>query len=78
MRQEFRLFEATNKRWHNLDMLYNVLLTICPSSVEAERVFSSTGYFFTNFRTRLTDSHLDALVFLRNHFKLINSFKKRK
>ena len=61
MRQEFRLFEATNKRSHNLDMLYNALLTTRSSSVEVERVFSSTGYFFfTNFRTRLTDSHLDA------------------
>ena len=45
MRQEFRLFEATNKRSHNLDMLYNALLTIRPSSVEAERVFSLTGFF---------------------------------
>ena len=76
MRQEFRLFEATNKRLHNLGMLCNALLTIRPSSVEAERVFSSTGFFFTNFRTRLTDSHLDALVFLRSHFKFINSLKK--
>ena len=45
MRQEFRLFEATNKRLHNLDMLFNALLTIRPSRVEAERVFSSTGFF---------------------------------
>ena len=46
MRQEFRLFEATNKRSHNLGMLYNALLTTRSSSVEVERVFSSTGYFF--------------------------------
>lgn len=76
MRQEFNLFEATNKRSHNLDMLYNALLTIRPSSVEAERVFSSTGFFFTNYRTRLIDIHLDALVFLRSHFKVVNSYKK--
>ena len=73
MRQEFRLFEATNKRLHNLDMLYNALLTIRPSSVEAKRVFSSTGFFFINIRTRLTDNHFDALVFLRSHFKFIKS-----
>ena len=32
MRQEFCLFKTTNKRLHNLDMLYNALLTIRPSS----------------------------------------------
>ena len=42
LRQELCLFEATNKRSYNLDILYSALLTIRPSSVEAERVFSST------------------------------------
>ena len=54
LRQELCLFEATNKRSYNLDILYSALLTIRPSSVEAERVFSSTGFFFfINFRTLL-------------------------
>ena len=51
LQKEFNLFEATHKRSYNLEMLYNALLTICLSSVEAERAFSSTRLFFTKFRT---------------------------
>ena len=41
------------------------LLTIPPTTVEAERVFSAAGLFFTKLRTSLSDRSIDRLMFLR-------------
>ena len=45
--KEMQLFEATKKRPENLENLYRSLLTIRPTSVEAERAFSAMGLFAT-------------------------------
>ena len=45
LRTEFSLFEATHKRTKNLDLLFDALKTIKPSSVPSERVFSIAGNF---------------------------------
>ncbi|CAK8695489.1 unnamed protein product [Clavelina lepadiformis] len=57
--------EASGKRPANLQTLYEALLTIQPTSVEAERAFSACGLFVTKLRSRLQDSTIDALCFIR-------------
>ena len=55
-----------------LDKMNKTLLTIKPTSVEPERAFSIMGYFHTKLRNRLSDEALDAMVFLRQHYKNLN------
>ena len=45
--QEMNLFEATRKRATKLELLFNALRSIPPTSVEAERAFSAAGLFVT-------------------------------
>ena len=60
------VFEASGVRPANLQTLYEVLFSIQPTSVEAERAFSACGLFVTKLRSRLHDSTIDALCFIRN------------
>ena len=41
------LFEATRKRPTKLELLFNALLSILPTLVEAEHAFSAAGLFVT-------------------------------
>lgn len=68
IKAEFSLFEATNKRTKNLDMLFNALKTIKPSSIASERVFSISGNIVTKIRTRLSHNSVDILCFLKSYF----------
>ena len=52
-----------------LDMLYQALKTIKPTSVEAERAFSTIGFFATKIRNRMGDKTLDALITMRQCYK---------
>lgn len=67
--QEMNLFENGGIRGFNLQCVYDFLNTIPPTSVEAERCFSSAGMISTKFRTRLRHESLDGIVFLRNFLK---------
>ena len=67
--KKFSLFEATGSKSSNLQLLEQSLYTIPPTSVEAERAFSAAGLFNSKLRPSLSDSSLDALVFLKGHFK---------
>ena len=69
VKKEISLFEEKGERPHYLELLYQALLTIPPTSVESERAFSSTGLFVTKIRSSLGDNTIDALVFLRNYYK---------
>ena len=65
---EFKLFEQNPQfRPTILEKLYDTLLGIPVSSVEAERCFSTTGNFSTKLRSRLGDETLSALVFLKHN-----------
>ena len=68
IKQEMKLLEATEKRPGKLEQLFKALLSIPPTSVEAERVFSAAGLFTTKLRSRLSDKSVNALCFLRSHY----------
>lgn len=68
IKQEMRLLEATGKRPSKLEHIYNALLSIPPTSVEAERAFSAAGLFTTKIRSRLSDKSINALSFLRSYY----------
>ena len=68
LRAEFSLFEATHKRTKNLDLLFDALKTIKPSSVPSERVFSIAGNFVSKIRTRPSHRSVDILCFLKSYF----------
>ena len=53
----------------HLNMFYEHLHSIPPTSVEAELAFSSCGMVATKIRSSLNDETLDMLCFLRFHFK---------
>ena len=52
-----------------LEVLYNALLTIPPTSVESERAFSVFGYFCNKIRSSLKTATINALIFLREYYK---------
>ena len=68
IKQEMKLLEATEKRSGKLEQLFKALLSIPPTSVEAERAFSAAGLFTTKLRSRLSDKSVNALWFLCSHY----------
>ena len=70
--KEMMVFEATSKKTANLELLFNALETIPPTSVESERALSAAGLFVTKIRSRMSDDLLDTLRFLKAHFLLKN------
>jgi hypothetical protein len=68
LKKEFELFRCNEKRTENLDKLNKSLLTIKPSSTDAERTFFIASKFCTKIRSRLSDKSLNALVFLKYYY----------
>ena len=66
VQKECETFEASGIRPANLQTFHEALLTIQPISWKAERAFSACGLFVTKLRSRLHDSTIDALCFIRN------------
>jgi len=69
LKKEISLFEDEGVRGKYMQQIYDLLLTIRPTSVESERAFSAAGILVNKFRCSLDDQTLDALCFLRGHFK---------
>ena len=69
LKYEILIGQQTGKRGYHLKQAYQMLLTISATSVKAERAFSSSGYICNKSRTRLNDSNLDKLLFIRNNLK---------
>ena len=67
--KEIDIFINGGDRGYYLQKLYEYLSTVQPTSVEAERCFSSSGYICSKYRSRLDDKTLNALIFLRFYFK---------
>lgn len=60
------VIEASGRWPANIQILYEALLTIQPTSIEPERAFGACGFFATKLRSRSHDSIIDALCFTRN------------
>ena len=68
IKAELALFNSTGVRGQFLEKVYTYLITIPPTSVEAERAFSAAGSLCTKVRSRLGDGVLDTLCFLRSFY----------
>jgi hypothetical protein len=66
MEQDF--FKDDGIRRAHLQLVYDYLSTVAPSSIESERAFSAANQICTKMRSRLNDSTTDCLCFLRAHF----------
>ena len=75
-KKEMSLFEGGGTRGMYMQMAYNSLLTIPPSSVESERAFSAAGILCSRLRTRMSDKVLDDILFMRSYFKSIKKSSK--
>ena len=69
VKAEMAVFEVSDKRGRCLEAVYNYLLTVPPTSVEAERAFSAAGLICTKLRSRLDDDTVDTLCFLRAYYQ---------
>ena len=61
-----------------LAKLFRALKTIPPSSIEAERAFSTCGLFATRVRSRLNDDTLNALLITNKFYKKEKLLEKEK
>lgn len=68
LKTEIKILSDGGSRGENLQNIYELLLNIKPTSVESERAFSAAGLICTKIRSKLGDSSLDALCFLRSYF----------
>ena len=69
LKYELNTAEQTGKRGILLEKVYQMLLTVPPTSVESERIFSSCAYLCNRFRSSLSDQSLNTLCFIRNNKK---------
>ena len=68
LKKEMSAYEGNGVRGKFLCITYNYLMTISPTSVEAERAFSAAGYISSSLRRRLSDDTLCRICLLRGHF----------
>lgn len=69
LENEFKVFESTGQRSKRLDLLYEALKTIKPTSCESERAFSMVNLFLSDNRSRLSDKTINILSVLKSHFQ---------
>ena len=69
LKHELNIAEQTGERGILLERVYRMLLTVQPTSVEAERIFSSCAYLCNKFRSSLSDKSLNTLCLIRNNKK---------
>ena len=67
------VFEGSKAGSKYLGLLFKTLQIIPPTSVEAERAFSSLGLFATKVRNSLNDESLDKLTFFKAFFEMVFS-----
>lgn len=69
IKKDLKFFEGCGSKPETVQNLYDALLTIRPTSVESERVFSITGIFVNKIRNRLSDESINAYSVLKTYFK---------
>ena len=67
--KDFNFLDAFKKRTNQLNILYNGLLTINPTSTATEKVFSTAGIIKSKLRSSLKFKNLNALLFLKCIFQ---------
>ena len=72
MKRELSVLVRTGVRPKCLNQVYHALLSLPPSSTEAERTFSTTGFFVNKLRSSLSDDTIDMLIFVRSYLKYKN------
>lgn len=68
IKRDFVMLEANGTKSKALQRLESTVKAVRPTSTEAERTFSVATNFVNKLRTRLADSVLDTLVFLKFFF----------
>jgi hAT family C-terminal dimerisation region len=68
LKKDFLLLSNSKTRTDNLNILFNELLTIKPTSTATERVFSIAGLTKTKIRTRLNFETFNPIIFLKYAF----------
>jgi len=68
IKTEKTLFAKTGNRGHFLQLAIDSLMTVPPTSVEAERAFSAAGILCSKLRSSLEDHTIDKLCLLRSYY----------
>ena len=63
--EDMRFYEKSEKLTLNLQLLYDALAQISPTSVPSEQEFSKSANFMTNKRTKLSDKSFDDMLLER-------------
>lgn len=66
--QDLKTWECNKIRSSKLELVYEALKTIQPTSVEPERAFSACSLILTKIRSRMGDPLLDAIHFLKSYY----------
>lgn len=67
-KKHFALFKKTRMLSTRLQLLKKALMSVKPTSIDCERVFSTTGKIVSPLRTNLSDKSINAITFLKYHF----------
>ena len=68
IKKEWKGFDLLGQRSKNLELLFQALNSISPTSVPSEREFSKSSNIMTPFRSRFTDESLDSISILKDFF----------
>lgn len=69
LKDELDYFERTGIRGPTLELIYNALMLILPTSVESERAFSTAGWIKNKVRSTMGDNFLNFLTILNKFFR---------
>lgn len=72
IRRELEFLRTVGQRGKVLETLHMALMSVPPTSVDAERAFSAGGSFLTKIRSRLGDDTLSKLCLLKAYFNKFN------
>ena len=68
LKKEMSFFEDEEIRGVNLQLVYDYLITITPSSIETERALSTAKQICTKIRSSLNKNATDCLRFLSAYY----------
>lgn len=69
IRKKMNYLESSGLQGAYLQFAFSSLMTVAPTSVEAELAFSAAGYLVSKIRSRLSDKTIYCLIFLRSYFR---------